>query len=373
MRLSIAAHRFTRALPLFAAALAGGLLPAPGAWLSAPALAQPEQDAEPTLKLGDPAPKLALGGWIQGEPITAFQPGTVYVVEFWATWCGPCKATIPHLNQLAKKHQAEGLKMIGVSIWEEDPDAIAPFVKSMGDKMQYPVAFDRVPAGGEPTDGAMSTAWMQASGQRGIPTAFVVDREGRIAFIGHPLQLDAVLPKVLAGNYDAKAEQTRRTTSERLQQQAQRALAARDWDTALARLEELAKADPSFAGRTGSIRFDILLQGKKDLDAAYALADRLAASDLKDDAEALNSIAWTIVDRPGLARRDLDLAMKLATRAVELTKAENAAILDTLARVHFEKGDKPQAIEWQQKAVDKARDPGEKAELSATLKKYQTP
>lgn len=355
--------------------LAAGLIALPGlSGFSLPASAWAAQPAtaETTLKVGDPAPALKVGTWVRGEGIDKLEPGTVYVVEFWATWCGPCKATIPHLTKLAKKHKNAGLKVIGVSIWEQDQSLVAPFVQNMGDKMDYLVATDDLSKGanGE-SRGTMATTWMDAAGLESIPTAFIVDRAGRVAFIGHPLELDAVLPAVLAGTYDPKAEQAKKVAVTQLQAKAQRAFTARDWDTVLPTLEELAKLTPDRAAQLGTMRFGILLEQKKDVDAAYALASRLADSDLKDDPNALNLIAWAIVDRPGLPKRDLDLALKLAQRAVEVSGEDDSSMLDTLARVHFERGELDKAIEVQTKALAKATSPADRQSAEAALSKYQ--
>ena len=67
-----------------------------------------------TLSVGDPAPKLQTGKWIQGDPVTAFDSNHVYIVEFWATWCKPCRESIPHLNELYQKFKDQGLIAIGL-------------------------------------------------------------------------------------------------------------------------------------------------------------------------------------------------------------------------------------------------------------------
>ena len=72
-----------------------------------------------TLKVGDPAPKIEVKSFVKGEPVKTFEAGKTYVVEFWATWCGPCKTSIPHLSELQKKHPA--VTFIGVSVSGERP------------------------------------------------------------------------------------------------------------------------------------------------------------------------------------------------------------------------------------------------------------
>ena len=82
---------------------------------------------EPTLKVGDPAPKLQTGKWIQGEPVTTFKEGKAYLIEFWATWCPPCRASIPHLNEIHNKYKEQGLVVIGQDCFERDDALVAPF------------------------------------------------------------------------------------------------------------------------------------------------------------------------------------------------------------------------------------------------------
>jgi hypothetical protein len=86
---------------------------------------------------------------------------------------------------------------IGVSVWEQDEDAEAKvdsFVKDMGNKMDYAVARDT-------SANAMAKNWLQAAGVKGIPSAFIVDGSGKIAWIGHPMEdMDKAIDKVLASS-----------------------------------------------------------------------------------------------------------------------------------------------------------------------------
>jgi thiol-disulfide isomerase/thioredoxin len=332
------------------------------------------QAAGATLKIGDTAPKLQVTQWVQGEPVKEFDTNHVYIVEFWATWCGPCRVSIPHLNDLWQQFKDKGVVVIGQDVSEQDDSAVAPFVKKMGDKMTYRVALDDKR---QDKDGAMATTWMGAAGQAGIPTAFIVNNQGRIAWIGHPMELDEkLLNDILAGHYDvvkAAADYEQRQQNEQklmdLSKKLGASLRQKDWDGAEAAVGQMEKLVPADA-REGLdvVRFQILL-GRKDYAGAYKLGG--AISDAHPDNVVLqNELALFIATQPGLEKRDLALAEKMAGRANQASQGKEPGVLDTLARVQFMSGKTNEAVATEQKAVDLA-DGMAKIFLQKTLMSYQ--
>ena len=91
-------------------------------------------------QLGDPAPPLTGLTWVRGGPVNVQDGKHWYVVEFWATWCGPCRQSIPHLTELQEKYKEKGVVVVGISM--EKPSVVRPFLKRMGKKMRYAVACD---------------------------------------------------------------------------------------------------------------------------------------------------------------------------------------------------------------------------------------
>lgn len=135
-------------------------------------------------------------------------------------------------------------------------------------------------------------------------------------------------------------------------------------------IDQVSAEMPEVAGPMAMSKFGILIR-QKEYDPAYVEATK-AGELLKDNPEALNEIAWMIVDAPGIEKRDLDVALKLASRAAEVTKNQRGDILDTLARVHFEKGDIDKAIAIQTEAVSRMQEGPLRQQLQATLDKYKS-
>jgi thiol-disulfide isomerase/thioredoxin len=149
--------------------------------------------------IGDSAPKLQTGQWVQGEPVREFDTNHVYVIEFWATWCGPCRVSIPHVNELSEQFRDKGVIFIGQNVWDDD-SAVKSFVKKMADKMTYRVVLDDKSK--EP-DGFMSNHWWKRKvNHHSIPNVFVI-KQGRVFWIGDLTHLTAqLLNEILTDHYD---------------------------------------------------------------------------------------------------------------------------------------------------------------------------
>jgi thiol-disulfide isomerase/thioredoxin len=135
--------------------------------LLSPLLAASEEN-QPTIRFvrnPDPAPDFKLTG-LDGKPVTlASSKGKVILLNFWATWCGPCRAEIPDLVELQNKYK-DRLQILGLVVDDDDQNAIKEFSEKFG--VNYPVAI------------ASDDIRMQYGGIVALPTSFLLDAEGRI-------------------------------------------------------------------------------------------------------------------------------------------------------------------------------------------------
>ncbi|MCH7700917.1 MAG: redoxin family protein [Planctomycetes bacterium] len=260
------------------------------------------------LSIGDPAPALDVLKWVKGEPVdlAKAQGERIVVVEFWATWCGPCIASIPHLTELQHEFGKKGVTIIGMTKHDDNnaQETVEKFVADQGDKMDYTVAFEQDPT--------TYDAWMKAAGQNGIPTSFVIDKSGRVAWIGHPMNgLDEVLEEIVGGTYDIAIAKRVFEIKDKMRE----AMFADEHETRLTLADEwisLKPADPS----PHMTKFRVLSNNLDKPEEALAAA-RQAVKLANDKAETLASIAQQLLtddDQHGFN----DLAFRAVERALTL-------------------------------------------------------
>jgi thiol-disulfide isomerase/thioredoxin len=274
-------------------------------------------------RLGDAAAPLAVAEWVKGQPIDVKDGKNIYVVEFWATWCPPCRESIPHLSELQAKLKNKGVVMVGIS--RETADKVKPFVTGQGEKMDYRVALDQ--------GGQTSSSYMGAYGVGGIPHAFIVNKQGKVIWHGHPMDgMDKVLEAVLAGTYDfnsaAKKDEVRATIG--------------DYTTAF---------------RTGAAN-------------APELKARLLALIENDTAQKLE-LAFTLVTDERNPKRDFGLANELLDQ-VEAKSGKTPKTLSTRGIGLFESGQKTEGLALVKAASEKATDEKEKKTYQNYLRRMQS-
>lgn len=144
---------------------------------------------------GNAAPKLATAQWIGQAQDLASLRGNVVVVDFWATWCGPCMRAIPHNVEIVEQYADKGVALIGVHDARRGWDRAAETVETKN--INYPIALDMSAEGEDPqgSSGVSTIAW----NVRFWPTYFVIDKHGRIRAAGlKPDHVQNVIDALLA-------------------------------------------------------------------------------------------------------------------------------------------------------------------------------
>jgi thiol-disulfide isomerase/thioredoxin len=267
---------------------------------------------EGTLAIGARAPALDIDDWVHPgtvrpvAPLTAFEPGKIYVLEFWATWCQYSRAAVPLLASLQERYADDGVVVIGVAV--DAPESLRGFLADADPDVRDLAALAGRYCLAVDPDGSVQTAFMDAISEQSLPTTFIVGRDGLIEWIGHPEDLENPLGRIVEGTWD-------------------RAAFADRW----ARLQSGPDA--------------------KVAEAA-ALLDRFAA-DHAADALALNEAAWVVVERSDygpLPDAVLAAAERLAEQSISLAPTDGNH-LDTLSHLLALRGNVTGAIETQRRAV----------------------
>lgn len=353
---------------------------------------EPKQQAEEAelLSIGSVAPALDVEHWVQNgngffKPVTQFEPGKVYVVEFWATWCGPCISSMPHLAELQNKLRGQNVQIVSIS--DETLEEVTEFLKrKTTNKAGEEITFAEVTAPYCLTtdpDRSAHEGYMAAAKQSGIPTAFIVGKDGKIEWIGHPMEMDEPLNQVIAGSWNRDefaelfvAKQTFTQTVQRLSQLAQRGR----FPEAIEMIDgELSKnLPPEIAAQLSNFRLQIkMMGGMIDEDVVASFNERLKNS--QGDAVGVARIAYSLLqaaqnpaakEQPGLKTLMVS-AIESLSKEVETADAEiQPLVLDTIAHLYESTGDLDAAIKAQEAGIERAN-PATKERLSAYLEQLK--
>lgn len=326
-----------------------------------------------TLHIGDDAPGVQYSKWLRGAPVASFDGSQLYVLEFWATWCGPCKAAMPHLTELQKQYDGKAI-FIGVGVWEHVADgkpyasslpAVEKFVNGNAANMGYSVIADN-------NDQFMANTWLKAAGINGIPSTFII-KDHKIIWIGHPIALDTTLPKIMDGSYDMqayklgyeqKAEASRKQTAGMMaaMKPVQDALKAKDYTKAFELMEKAKAEVPVLKISMDNMKFTTLLKNISQ-EQAMAFAKEWAKDFESAPAYVLSTVSVTDSLSPA--------TYLAAARDFEASKMEsNLVIFHILALCYSKGGDYKNAVINEEKAVEGAKTALKEGKMIGTIMDY---
>jgi tetratricopeptide (TPR) repeat protein len=144
---------------------------------------------------------------------------------------------------------------------------------------------------------------------------------------------------------------------------------AQEWERALEVVRRMRAIDPE-SPRYQVQEFALLVGGVNRPEEGYKLGEQLM-TEYWHEPSVLNYLAWIAAAGDNVAKHDLDFALKAATRACEMMNWGEGGMLDTLARVYYERGDLETALKWQREAVKYPQNEQAAAQLNATLERYE--
>jgi thiol-disulfide isomerase/thioredoxin len=327
--------------------------------------------AEPrVLSPGAKAPRLSAQHWFQNgrdnsAPVTDFDAGKIYLVEFWATSCSHCIQSMPDLAKLQKRWGTERLQVIGVS--SEPLEIVDRFlnrsVSTEGGRLiaqrdvvaEYRLASD--------PDGSTEMDYMVAAKRSIIPTVFVVDAEGSIAWIGHPKDVDDVVARLMEGRWNSETYSREKAAIAEIQSKLSRLVAEKRYQEAITTIDSYLKQPQESRVRFGlqKLKVEIQVNRGTSRDESPEVLESLLR-EFENEPLYVQDIAWTAYEM--VNAKQIRQGTVIATSIAALEKSlkmlgdggAKANMYDTMAHLCENAGQRDRAIQYQKEALRMAND-----------------
>jgi hypothetical protein len=273
---------------------------------------------------------------------------------------------MPHVAEMQEQYKKD-VTFIGFSSADKSntEEKVTEFVKKRGKKLKYTFAFE--------ADRDTNDAYMKASGQGGIPCCFVVDKAGKIAFIGHPMYLDHVLPKIVSGKWKGKESMEAFKDVEKDVDGVFEALRGKDAEETLDKLAAFDKKYPEFAKIPYFVgpKLNLMIKAKKTGEAKKLGEQVLEAASKHDDTSMMMTVSSVMRSDEGKDKDLLALSLKAAEALLKTSGEKDMLAQYTMAETRFARGEKDKAVEHIKKAIDAADNDNNKKFLEKRLKAYE--
>ena len=343
--------------------------PAAGATSAATAKRSPFRRSNPTVFPGSRLPFPNFATWVQGEPATAWAPGTVYVFEFFSTTCSHCKEFAETVEGYAREYGAKGMRFVAIT------DEQAPKVQAWLDS---PEKKGHVPYSVVSDPDRSAVMQMQNGTFRNFNPRFFIVKDGVVQWFGHPKEAAEPLAKLAAGTWDPASvraaidlDGVAALAKNYLDNIARECEKTDDWKPMLTAIDSVIAAIPERAGQYEAQRFVVMI-GLCDMGTAGDDYGREVAKRHPEEMATIRSLSRAILQSPYVKNRNLDLGMEFALAADALAKGLDARVADTVALAHFSKGDRAKAIEHEERAVRLEKDPRQREVYEKALAKFRT-
>ena len=348
---------------------------------------QPRSVPAAELGIGSKAPALDIEHWVQDgngffKPVTKFARGKVYVVEFWATWCGPCIQSMPHLAELQNKYRGRGVQIVSIS--DETLDEVKALMLQQYDESGK--TFQQVTSAYSLTtdpDGSNHVAYMEAANQTGIPTAFIVGKTGLIEWIGSPFDMDEPLEEVVTDSWDRESYKARLIAEEKAKREFEESMeriamlaGAERFDEAFTMLDERMKSSVSDDTKMAyaAVKNSLKLRAGR-LDDEVIAFYRSEMKKMKGDAFSLGRFGFSMYGQIQQGYKIGPLAndsIVAITAEIEAADDDIKPLLhNTVALLQQATGKIDAAIKSQQAAIDASKDERQKGRLRPFLEELK--